>query len=320
MANRTNVGQHVVPRCYLKHFSDAKGTIYVQEKVTGRIFPSGPDALCKENDVYTLLVVGKRDYSFESINNDIESAIGPILTELREGIDLDREGVQTRIFTHLAVFTANLIARSRVLRQHMDGSLDRINTLLAEQPDIFKGFPEAEYQRFLKHPEAFPDLLERFPGGTKYLSILREATKHAPPSSTVDDTIECLNAVKNFHYPVLLKARTGATANLIVEIGAMADLLLSDTARLISGDDPVVFLTGGVRETMVVPTNSRHWAEPGRGIYLPLNPSTAILWNAEGTYSPRVITAEQVRAFNTLVKENSLRYVLACNPSDFAVL
>ena len=41
------------------------------------------------------------------------------------------------------------------------------------------------------------------------------------------------------YYQVLLKARTGATAELIVEIGAKADLLTTDTPRFISGDDPV---------------------------------------------------------------------------------
>ena len=83
-------------------------------------------ALCKQNDVYTWLVGGKRDYSFESSNNDIESALSRVLTELRAGVDLNREGAPTWVFTHLAVFTVNLIARSRVLRKHMDGSLDRM--------------------------------------------------------------------------------------------------------------------------------------------------------------------------------------------------
>lgn len=103
MANRANVGQHVVPRCYLKHFGDADGTIHVQEKATGKIFPAGPDALCKENDIYTMLVGGRRDYSFESINNDIESALGPVLTDLRGEVALDTEGVRARIFTHLGL-------------------------------------------------------------------------------------------------------------------------------------------------------------------------------------------------------------------------
>ena len=42
MANLANVGQHVVPKCYLKHFGDARGTIHVQEKGTSKVFPSGP--------------------------------------------------------------------------------------------------------------------------------------------------------------------------------------------------------------------------------------------------------------------------------------
>jgi|GEM_PF-4099330 len=318
MANRANVGQHVVPRCYLKHFGDLQGTVHVQETATSKVFSCGPDSLCKENDFYTLLLGGKREYCFESINNDIESALGPVLMDLRASVDLDSEGVRRRVFTHLAVFTANLIARSRVLRKHMDNSLDRINIFLADHPEFFENFPEAEHQQFLDHPEDFPELLRWFPGGAKYLGILREANQREPPPSGVDDVIECLKAVKGFHYQVLLKARTGATADLITEIGARADLLVTDVPRFISGDDPVIFLTDGARETKIVPTNSYQWMESGRGVYLPLNPNTAILWNAEGTYGAKAVTAEQVRLYNALVKENVIRHTIARDPADFA--
>jgi hypothetical protein len=226
--------------------------------------------------------------------------------------------MRTRIFTHLAAFTANLIARSRVLRKHLDNSLDRINTFLADHPEFFENFPEAEYQQFLDNPEAFPELLKRFPGGVKYLGILQQASKREPHPSGVDDTIECLKAVKGFHYQILLKARTGATAALITEIGAKADLLVTDAPRFITGDDPVIFLAAGARETTVVPTNVRQWTESGRGVYLPLNPKTSILWSAEGTYTTRTITAEEVRAHNALVKENAIRHTLASDSSDFA--
>ena len=285
--------------------------------MTGRVFPSGPDALCKENEIYTMLVCGKRDYSFERINNDIESALGPVLTDLRSGVDLDREGVRTRVFTHLAAFTANLIARSRILRNYMDNSLDRINDFIAANSDLFENFPEAEYQRFLENPEAFPELLKRFPGGTKYLGILRQGRRQEPPPLGVNDTIECLKAVRGFHYQVLLRARTSATADLLMEIGAKADLLISDVTRFISGDDPVIFLAGGNRETKVVPTNSRLWTDSGRGVYLPLNPYTAILWSPESNYTAKAIAAEQVRAYNALVKANSIRHTLGSDPFDF---
>ena len=134
----------------------------------------------------------------------------------------------------------------------------------------------------------------------------------------MDDAIECLKALKGFHYQVLLRARTGATADLITEIGAKGDLLVTDVPRFISGDDPVIFLADGARETQGVPTNSYQWTESGRGVYLPLNPKTAILWNAEGTYTAKVVTAEQVRLCNALVKENAIRHTLASDPADFA--
>jgi Protein of unknown function (DUF4238) len=134
----------------------------------------------------------------------------------------------------------------------------------------------------------------------------------------VDDTISCLKAVKDVHYQVLLKARTGATTGLMVEIGAKADLLTTDTPRFISADDPVVFLTDGVRGTSVVPTNIRHWTDASGGVYVPLNPKTAILWSAEGTYSTKPVSADDVRRYNAMVKVNAIRHVIASDPSDFS--
>jgi hypothetical protein len=319
MANRANVCQHVVPECYLKHFGGEDGTIHVQEKGTGRTFHSGPDALCKEKEIYTLLVKGKRNFSFESINNDIESALGPILKELRGSVDLNNNDVRRRIFTHLAALTANLIARSRVLRAYTDRSLDQINEFLLGHPDFFNGFPEDEYQKFLQKPQAFPELLNKFPGGTKYLSIVRKRSEQHPTMLGVHDTIECLKRVKAIHHQVLLKARTRVAADLMVEIGAKADLLTTDMPRFISGDDPVVFLTEGVRETRIVPSDVRHWTNSSRDVYLPLNPNTAILWNTKGSYRSRQVSPEDVRRYNRMVKENAIRHVFASDRFDFDV-
>ena len=120
------------------------------------------------------------------------------------------------------------------------------------------------------------------------------------------------------HYQVLLKARTGCTTELMVEIGAKADLLTTDTPRFISGDDPVIFLTNGVRETMVVPTNVHYWTDANRAVYLPLNPKTAVPWSAEGNYSAVQISAEEVRRYNEMVKENAIRHIFASEESDLA--
>jgi hypothetical protein len=225
--------------------------------------------------------------------------------------------VQRRIFTHLAALTANLIARSRVLRLSMDSSLDRINNFLSNHPDFFDDFPEDEYQQFLRNPHAYPELLEKFEGGTKYLGILRDWNEQNPRSSGVNDTIECLNTVRDIHYQVLLKARTGATAELMLKIGAKADLLITDTPQFISGDDPVIFLTNDMRETTVIPTNVRHWTESNRTVYLPLNPNTAVRWSQDGNYITKSVSREEVRRYNEMVKENAIRHVFASDRSDF---
>jgi hypothetical protein len=124
--------------------------------------------------------------------------------------------------------------------------------------------------------------------------------------------------VKATHYQVLLKARTGATADLIVEIGAKAGLLTTDTPRFSSGYDPVIFLANGVRETTVVPTNVRHWTEANRAVYLPLYPRTAVFSSADANDVTRSISTEDVGRYNAMVKENAIRQIFASDRSDFS--
>jgi hypothetical protein len=199
----------------------------------------------------------------------------------------------------------------------MDGYLEKIITLLAGNPYTFDEFPEDQYQQFLQNPQVFPKLLKRFPGGTKYLGILKDCNGRSSVPPGIDLTLECLKTVKRLHHRILLKVRTGATAQRIAEIGAKADLLTTNTPRFISGDDPVIFLKGDARETLVVPTSSSHWSDVDRSVFIPLNPRTAILWHEDGCYGAKPASADVVTKYNGLVKENAIRHIIAIDPSDF---
>jgi len=149
---RANVRQHVVPKFYLDYFTDVRGNAQAQNISTGSIFAADPTNLCVEKDVYTLLHEGPRDDSCDRINNAVEENLAPLFRRLGPGIDLGDEAMRREVFTLLAAFTANLIARSRVLRNHLNGSLDRVNEFLTAHPNFFDDFPEDAYQAFLADP------------------------------------------------------------------------------------------------------------------------------------------------------------------------
>ncbi len=319
MAKRCNVKQHVVPQCYLKHFADVNEKIHVREKATGRSFAAGTHDLCYERDAFTLIVDGKRNFSFEGINNDIESVLGPILFGLMGPVDLTNAEVQTRIFTHLAALTANFAARSRVLRNSMDASLDGAIQFLSKHPDVVAEFPEDAYQRFLHNPSAFREFPKRFPEIVKYIEVLRDCNKQEPAQSS-QEVVECLKEMKRVQYAALLKVRSAAIVDLMVKSGAKADLLTNNTQRFITGDDPVIFLIDNRRQGRVVPTNVSHWSADNMSVFLPLNPFTAILWGENGAYRARPVSNENVRWYNAMVAENAIRHILAVDPADLLCL
>ena len=185
-------------------------------KETGRVFAAGTDDLCNEKEAFTLMVDGKHNFSFESINNDIESAAGSILSELMGPVDRNDAERRTRIFTLLAALTANFIARSRVLRNSMDASLVEVIQFLSKHPDCISDFPEDDYQRWLRNPSAFPELQKQFPGFEKYSDVLRDWNTQEPAESSPYGMVDCLDKLKPAQYAVLLKARTAAIVDLIL--------------------------------------------------------------------------------------------------------
>lgn len=316
-SGKPNKGQHVVPECYLKQFGAANGALWVQNKDGGKTFVSGPPALCQENEIFTMMVNGKRDYSFESINNDIETEVGVILQELQGRPDLGDPAVQSRFFTIFLAFTANLIARSTVLKVTTETVMELAADIFEKMPEEKHVEAERRWRIFCANPNAFPEIKKKFGDGAKHLKMMHEYHKAIPAPPEAQEAAANMRKLNDIHYKVFLKPRTGATVRTILDIAAKADILTTDIHRLITCDDPVVFLTHGKRETSIVPTADCFWTEPERGVYLPLNPHTAILWNSEGTYSYRAISAEDVQRYNNAMKDQAIRHLIACSPSDF---
>lgn len=316
-ASRPNVRQHVVPQVYLEKFGDAGGTLQVQEVATGKVYPGNPPQLCVEKEVYTLIHERKRDDSCDRINNQVEKAVGELYNHLEAGVDLADEQTKREVFTTLAVFTANLIARSRVLRDHFNITLDAVNQFLTEHPVFLDDFPDDEYQKYLRDPAAYPSILSKVPGFEMFAPMLREYNEKAKGQATTDSTIEALKQLKKIHYPILLRLKTATLPEVMLEAGARADLLVPQAGRFISADDPVVFIADGKRATKIYPTDVQIWAAPGRGVYLPLRPDLAVHWYMKGTFSRRSIPEAEVQLFNRLVAENAIRQRFAREMLDF---
>ncbi len=315
--SRPNVRQHVVPQVYLEQFGDADGTLQIQDVASGRVFPGRPPDLCVEKEVYTLLHDQKRDDSCDKINNEVEGAIGAFYNRLESGVNLADEQTRREIFTTLAVFTANLIARSRVLRDHLNNSLDAINQFLAKHPDFLDEFPEDKYQEFLQNPESVKGSSKIAQVLRKFAQLLRYSNEARTEPCTVATTIESLKQLIKIHYPVLLRPRTAILPEIMQRARVRGDLLVPESGRFISADDPVIFIVNGELATNLNPTDLQVWAATNRSVYLPLRPDLAVHWTVNGSFVQRTVAREEVECLNRLVAANAIRQRFARVATDF---
>lgn len=249
---------------------------------TGRVYPANPGALCVEKEVYTLLHDRKRDDSCDRINNDVEGAIGDLYRCLQTGVDLNDEQTRRKVFTTLAVFTANLIAHSRVLRNYFNGTLDAVNGHLTQHPDFLVDFPEDEYQKFLQAPQELKGDSKAAQALRRLGDLLRECDRAVRDQPfNAKSTVEALKQLIKIHYPILLKPRTGIMPEVMQKAGVKGDLLVPESGRFISADDPVIFIVEGGRATNINPADIEVWAAPiGASTYL-----CGLTWQSTGPWA-----------------------------------
>ncbi len=141
MMGRDNVRQHVVPRFYLEGFAGDDGKIHVLQINSGKAFPTTPRNVGWEKECFTILRNQKRDTSSDDVNQTIESYCAPKIKSLTPDKTPTSDQLQA-----IWCLTANLIVRSRQVRDSLKSSLENAKEIASKLSDIIPNdeIPEIE--------------------------------------------------------------------------------------------------------------------------------------------------------------------------------
>lgn len=314
---KENVRQHIVPRFYLAEFADTKGNVNCLEVSTGRCFASDPKNICVQKEAYSIIENGVLDKSCDLINNQVEGPVSATFAKITHDIVLNDEVIAREVFTHLLVFTANLIARSRTPRNDRKARLSSISKLLKDHPDVLDRVDNEQYLDMLRNPDQHRDFYDKNPMFKNLGPLLLEYNEQSTSQPDALETAAMLDQLQKTLYPLLTPALTEKVSWHIYGVKAKATLLISDSINFITSDDPVIYLHNDVRVQgkQIPPVET--WTDPTWAVLVPLKPRVALYWNANENYDLKPVDAERITHLNRQVLANHVRHVFAANPRDF---
>lgn len=314
---KENVRQHVVPRFYLAGFADANGNVHCLDVRGGLRFVTDPINICVEKEAYSIIENGVLDKSCDLINSQVEGLVSATFAKITPDINLNDEVISREVFTHLLVFTANLIARSRTPRNDRNAQLSSISKSLKDHPDALDGVDHERYLDMLCNPDQYQDFHDKNPMFNKLRGLLLEHNERNPSQPDALATAASLDQLQQTLYPLLTPALTEKVSWHIYGVKAKAALLISDSINFITSDDPVIYLRNDVRVQgkQIPPVET--WTDPTLAVLIPLKPRVALYWNVNENYDLKLVSAEQITHLNRQVLVNHVRHVFAANPGDF---
>lgn len=134
--------QHTVPRCYLQHFTDSVGFVWVLD-TSNKIYKIKPENILVESHFYTItLKSGERSFLVEDTLSNIEYEYSNIFeTKISKGKQLtDQERAK------VAVFIAAMIHRTQPNREGMKGMFIQLKETMEEWKEQAKTYT-AEQKR-----------------------------------------------------------------------------------------------------------------------------------------------------------------------------
>lgn len=132
--------QHTVPRCYLQHFTDADGFVWVLD-TKDKIFKIKPDNILVENHFYTItLKNGEKSLVIEDTLSHIEGAYSVIFEEkISKNFPLT-EDERAKV----AVFIAALYLRTAPYRESLRGAFTQLKSGMEDWKKQFDKNPDAK--------------------------------------------------------------------------------------------------------------------------------------------------------------------------------
>lgn len=120
--------QHIIPRCYLKHFVDPNTPlghepyVWIFERKSKKGKKRAPKNILAEKNFYTLKVRGKKDYSIEKTLAQIEGEYSSVFeTKIKAKLPLNE-------YEHIILcsFVAAMLQRTLKQKESIEGTLDQI--------------------------------------------------------------------------------------------------------------------------------------------------------------------------------------------------
>lgn len=132
--------QHTVPRCYLQHFTDAGGFVWILD-TKDKIFKIKPENILVENHFYTItLKNGEKSVVVEDTLAHIEGAYSAIFEQkISKGIFLT-EDERAKV----AVFMAAIYLRTGPYRESLRGAFTKLKSGMEDWKKQFELNPNAK--------------------------------------------------------------------------------------------------------------------------------------------------------------------------------
>jgi len=132
--------QHTVPRCYLQHFTDADGFVWVLD-TKDKIFRIKPENILVENHFYTItLKNGEKSVIVEDTLAKIEGEYSTIFEQkLSKDIFLTAEER-----AKVSIFIAALYLRTSPYRESLKGAFTQLKTGMEDWKKQFEANPHAK--------------------------------------------------------------------------------------------------------------------------------------------------------------------------------
>jgi hypothetical protein len=118
--------QHTVPRCYLQHFTDSEGFVWVLD-IDNKVFKVKPENILKENHFYTVtLKTGEKSFVVENTLSNIENAYANIYeNKIMKNLYLTQEEK-----AEVSVFISAMIHRTKPNREGMKNMFEDLKVTM----------------------------------------------------------------------------------------------------------------------------------------------------------------------------------------------
>lgn len=234
--------QHHVPRVYLKNFCNKAGSLSVWDKQTCRMFSTGVEVVCAENDFYTLEDTDDAYFWEQAYSRGIEPIMGELLPKV--------------------ISRGNLLVSNGSC---IISDTEKVKLAFTLVMQMLRGKQSREYERML-FEENLPEVLNN----VKSKFNLSEEKQKELIQKFTDDKNYFKRIVMNLS---LDRSRVSKYVDILVSRNFIF-YRIQGKAEFISSDNPVMFINNTTGNARMF---SNGLIYPSTDVYYPLSPKMLLL-------------------------------------------